>query len=83
VPEFAAATLGICPTIGVGLLRATPLSFGGAKDEAIDDCDILLAGLAGRAGVKDDGDAGNGAGWGVGVCLVGGAADVGVGVGVD
>lgn len=55
-PEFAAATLGTLPIDGIGLFVA--FGSGGMANEEAEDADIDLAGLAGRAGANDEGDAG-------------------------
>lgn len=86
-PELAAATPGTALIDGVCWLRATFGSGPGANEDCVatDEADMERAGLAGRAGANEDGEAGKAEpepeleGFGTG----GAEAWVGVGVGVD
>lgn len=84
--EFAAATPGTAPIEGVCWLSVTFGSGPGAKEPCVatDEADMERAGLAGRTGANEEGEAGK-AGPPEFECLafVGPEACVGVGVGVD
>lgn len=60
-PDWAADIPPTLPIVGVGFIITLESGFAGWKKEAIEEVDMDLAGLAGRAGAKVEGDAGNSA----------------------
>ena len=59
-PEFAAATLGTFPNVGVGLVIMIPLAVCNCDDcVAMDEAELDLVGLGGRPTGMGDGEGAN------------------------